>query len=252
MTNIDLIFIGAGAISLLVGIICAFVAARSEDRLAAIEDTPTSSAADVEAICRRNGAYGQACEVAGTIECDYSLSGPLTGEPCAAYSYMQAWEEWGPAQMWERRHSNDGMVRRNGGTDFDDRRVPTFWVRDASGRIMVDPINAELDLQEIDQRYDVTTSSFGGAERRVRHVERALPLGQVYVLGYLAERAGQPVIQRHPSDPAKKFLISYRSEQKLVGTHRLRSYGYYFAAGITGSLGLLLLLWRLLIARGRI
>ena len=36
------------------------------------------------------------------------------------------------------------------------------------------------------------------------------------MLGYLAERQGQPIIQRHVSNPSKKFLISYRSEQALT------------------------------------
>jgi len=250
MTNTDLLWICAGAVFLVAGLVCAFVAARSEARLAAIQDTATSTVRDVAAAFRANGAYAQACEIVGTIECDYSLSGPLTGQACIAYSYMQAWEEWGQASMWDRRRSTGGMVRRNGGTEFDDRRVPTFWVRDDTGRILVDPINAELDLKEIDRRYEVTTSSFGGTERRVQHVEHALPLGQVYVLGYLGERQGQPVIQRHPSDRSKKFLLSYRGERELVGADRLRSYGYYFAAGIIGSLGVVLMIWRLL-ARGR-
>jgi len=251
MTRFDLIFIGAGAVLFVAGVICAYVASRSEERMAAMQDTPTYSARDIEAIYKANGAYAQPCEVAGTLECDYTYSGPLSDQPCAAYSHTQAWEDWGPAGMFDRRRSAEGMVCRNAGVDLDDRRVPTLWVRDATGRVLVDTLNAELDLKEIEQRYEVTTASIGGSERRVRHTEQALPLGEIYVLGYLGERQGQPIIQRHPSDPSRKFLISYRSEQKLLGAHRLRSYSYYFAAGITGSLGVVLVIWRLVISRGR-
>ena len=81
---------------------------------------------------------------------------------------------------------------------------------------------------------------------------RELPVGQpVYVLGYLGERQGQPVIQRHTSDTSKKFLISYRSEQALTRANRLRAAVFYFVAGISGSAGVLLIAWRLLILRGR-
>ena len=124
-------------------------------------------------------------------------------------------------------------------------------MRDASGRVLVDPTNAELDLQAIDERYEVVTSSLGDSERRTRREEKALPLGQpVYVLGYMAERQGQPVIQRHPSDSSKKFLISYRSEQELTSANKWRAALLYFVTGISGSAGVLLIVWRMMLLRG--
>jgi hypothetical protein len=249
LSTIDLIFIAAGILLFALGIVCAMVAARKEARMLVIADTPTTAAGDVERIYRANGAYGQACEIAGVIECDAPLSGPLTGQSCVAYSHLLRWEDWGKATAWDhnRARSADGLVCRDSGTEFDDRCVPTFWVRDASGQVQIDPINADLDLQELDQRYDVTLASVGDSERRTWRTEKALPTGHaVYVLGYLAERQGAPVLQRHPTDRTKKFLISHRSEQKLIGAHRVQSYAYYFAAGISGSLGLVMLIWRFL------
>jgi hypothetical protein len=207
---------------------------------------------DIQAIHRNNGAYGQACEVTGVIECDASLSGPLSGQACAAYSHSVTWEEWGKPGMFDKRAGTSSLVFHTGGTEFDDRRAPTFWVRDASGRVLVDPINAELDLQAIDSSYEVVTSSNGDSERRTRREEQGLLLGQpVYVLGYLGERQGQAVIQRDTSDASKKFLISYRSERALTHANRLRAAVFYFVAGICGSAGVLLIAWRLLLQRGR-
>jgi hypothetical protein len=252
MTSFDLVLLCAGGVLLLGAVICLLVATRGEGKLLAIQDAPTTSAQDILAIHRRNGAYGQACEVSGVIECDASLSAPLSGQACVAYSHTLMWEEWGKPTMYGRQSGMGELVYRSGGTEFDDRRASTFWVRDASGRVLVDPINAELDLQEIDQRYEVVTSSFGGSERRTRREERGLLLGrQVYVLGYLGERQGQPVLQRHPSDASRKFLISYRSEQELSRANRAQAAIYYFAAGISGSLGVVLILGRLLLQRGR-
>ena len=215
-------------------------------------DEYSKIALDIHAIHRNNGAYGQACEVAGVIECDASLSGPLSGQACVAYSHSLTWEEWGKPGMFDKRSGTGDLVYRTGGVEFDDRQAPTFWVRDASGRVLVDPINAELDLEPIDARYEVVTSGYGEIERRTRREEKGLPLGQpVYVLGYLGERQGQPIIQRHASDRSKKFLISYRNEQALTRVNRLRSAIFYFAAGISGSAGVLLIAWRLLIMRVR-
>jgi hypothetical protein len=252
LTTLNIIFFCAGGLLLIIAASCVTMALRGEKRLLAILDTPTSSAADIQAIYRNNGAHGQACEVAGVIECDDSLSGPLSGQACAAYSHTLTWEEWGRPGPFEKRSATSDLVYRTGGTEFDDRRAPTFWVRDASGRVQVDPLNAQLDLQAIDSRYEVVTSSYGDSERRTRREERGLPLGQqVYVLGYLGERQGQPVVQRHTSDTSKQFLISYRTEQTLTRTHRVRTAVSYFVGGISGSAGLLLIAWQLLALRGR-
>src|SRR5215213_11508078 len=249
-TSLTIIIVCAGGLLLLIAAFCTAAALRGEDRLLAILDTPTSSALDIQAIHRNNGAYGQACEVTGVIECDASLSGPLSGQMCVAYSHMLAWEEWGKPGIFDKRSGTSDLVYRTGGTEFDDRRAPTFWVCDASGRVLVDPINAELDLQPIDSRYEVVTSGYGDSERRTRREEHGLPLGQsVYVLGYLGERQGQPIIQRHVSDSSKKFLISYRSEQALTRVNRLRAAAFYFVAGISGSAGVLLIAWRLILLR---
>src|SRR3954451_8413456 len=208
MTTLNIILFCAGGLLLIAAVICVTAALRGEDRLLAILDTPTSSALDIHAIHRNNGAYGQACEVAGVIECDASLSGPLSGQACVAYSHSLTWEEWGKPGMFDKRSGTGDLVYRTGSVESDDRQAPTFWVRDASGRVLVDPINAELDLEEIDSRYEVVTSGYGDSERRTRREEHGLPLGQpVYVLGYLGERQGQPIIQRHTSDISKKFLI---------------------------------------------
>jgi hypothetical protein len=249
MNSVDLAIIAAGLLLLAVGIACGWVAARGENRMLAIQDTPTSNTRDIQ-VFHASGALGQRCELSGVLECDAPLHGPLSGQPCAAYSHMLRWEEWGPAPAYSRRPGE--MVCRNSGTEFDDRRVPAFWVRDATGRVLVDPANAELDMTETDHRYEVFTASFGGTERRNWREEKALPIGRpVYVLGYLADQQGQPAIGRHPRDAAKKFLISYRSEHELVRTNRWQSYIYYLAAGTSGTLGVLMVVWRLVLPHVR-
>src|SRR4051812_36718568 len=103
MTTLNIILFCAGGLLLIVAVFCVTAALRGEDRLVAIMDTPTSSALDIQAIHRNDGAYGQACEVAGVIECDASLSGPLSGQACVAYSHSLSWEDWGKPGLFDKR-----------------------------------------------------------------------------------------------------------------------------------------------------
>src|SRR6187431_393776 len=103
MTTLTIILVCAGAALLITAGFCVAAALRGEDRLLAILDTPTSSALDIQAIHRNNGAYGQACEVTGVIECEASLSAPLSGQPCVAYSHSLTWEEWGKPGIFDKR-----------------------------------------------------------------------------------------------------------------------------------------------------
>ncbi len=91
MTTFNMIILCVGGLLLIVAAFCTAAALRGEDRLLAILDTPTSSALDIQAIHRNIGAYGQPCEVTGVIECDASLSGPLSGQACVAYSHSLTW-----------------------------------------------------------------------------------------------------------------------------------------------------------------
>jgi hypothetical protein len=238
-----------GAILVIVAVICAALAWRSEGRLAIIKAAQRSSAQDVLARYRHEGgAFGQLCEVAGVVESDASLSGPLSGEPCVIYSSTLNSEEWErPSALFRRHVDSTGMVYRGGSTHVDDRHVPTFWVRDATGRVLVDPLMAEFDLKPIDEKYEVMTAGSGQSERRSWHTEKALPLGhEVYVLGYMDERNGEPALGRHPRDGRKRAFISYRSEQELTRETGLRTNLLYVAAGLTGVAGALMIAWAVL------
>jgi hypothetical protein len=245
-----MLLIIAGAALLLIALICAIVAWNSEGRLAAIREIPPSTAQDVLLRYRHDGgAFGQPCEVSGVVECDASIDAPISGQPCAIVSHTVTWEEWGPPAFGKR--DADGMALKGSSTEVNDRHVPTFWVRDPTGRVLVDPLTAEFDLQALDERYEVMTASSGGSERRAWHTEKGLPVGhQVYVLGYMSEQNGQPVLRRHPRDRDRKFIISYRSEQELSRATNRRANLFYTLAALSGVGGILLVGWQVLL-RGR-
>ena len=99
----------------------------------------------------------------------------------------------------------------------------------------------------VDERYEVMTAGMGGSERRAWHTEKGLPVGQqVYVLGYMSEQGGQPVLRCHPRDCDKKFIISYRSEQDLTRATNRRANLFYTLAAVAGVGGILLVGWQVL------
>jgi hypothetical protein len=248
----SMLLIITGAVLLLVAIVCAIVGWNSEGRLVAIRGASSTTAQDVLLRYRHDGGgFGQLCEVSGVVECDASLDAPISGQPCAIYSHTVTWEEWGQPMTLGRNTYDADMVLRGSSTEVNDRHVPTFWVRDATGRVLVDPLTAEFDLQPLDERYDVMTASSGGSERRAWHTEKGLLVGhQVYVLGYMGEQGGQPVLRRHPRDRDKKFIISYRSEQELTRATNRSANLFYTLAALAGVGGILLVGWQVL-QRGR-
>jgi hypothetical protein len=231
MISLDLILIGAAIVLGLAAVAAAGLAWRGESSLLAMGDTPTVSVAEAVARHRRalqgGPPLGEPVEVVGTIECDAPLQAPYSEQLCVAYDYVVSEEH-------ERRVGRRGLYRgrevESHSLDVDERRAPRFYVHDATGRIAVDPEGAQIDMLETVARYSKFTGD-GGSEREIWREEHALLLGyRVYVLGYLADDGGQPVLRRHPA--GRRFLISHRDERAFAAAVRRRAYALYLAGGL--------------------
>lgn len=248
MMTIEIGLMAGGAALLIAAIVCAVLAWRHEGSLLAISETSSSTAAEILGLHRQAlsgmGHFGRPVEISGVIECESSLISPRTSTPCVAFDYTTAqdYERGYRARGFGGAHQRRRYEIDYEGVGHDGRRVERFWVRDSSGRVLIDPAGAELDLKETDARYEIYTDGLGG-EREAWHRERCLPVGHpVYVLGYLTNHNGEPLIARHPVDRGKRFLISHRDERSLLGQTRAGAYGLYLAGGLSGGLGLLLVL----------
>lgn len=233
MSHLDLILIGGGAALALAALVAAALAWRGESSLIAMHDTPTLSVAEVVERHRWavHGAqpFGAAVEVVGSVECDSPLQAPYSDRLCVAYDYAVSEES---ERLVGRTALSRGREVETSSLDLHDRRVPRFYVHDATGRLAVDTAGAELDMLETVARYSRYTGE-GGSEREIWREERALLLGQrVYVLGYVADDSGEPVLRRHPSDAGRRFLVSHRDEEALAAAVRRRSYSLYLAGGL--------------------
>ncbi|NJN18124.1 MAG: hypothetical protein HC822_18590 [Oscillochloris sp.] len=232
---LNLILLGAGLLLMLVALVLAAIAWRGESGLLAMRDTPTFTAAEVAERHRwaLHGTidFGEPIELAGTIDCDEMLLAPFSGTRCIAYD----------SAMHEERETHVGrdhygrpIERETSGRDMHDRQVSRFYIVDSSdSRIAVDLRGAGLDMKETLARYESYTG-MGGSEREIWREERAIPVGEPgYVLGYLRDDNGVPVIGADPTGKNRRFLISYRNEKALSGSLRRRAYSLYLAGGLS-------------------
>jgi hypothetical protein len=234
------------AILAIAGLIAAIVAWRGESSMLAISETETLSVAEVFTK-HRLGRLGHAVEVMGTIECDAPLQAPYSEALCVAYSYTVSEDKERLGYTGYGTNHQHSLVSRRGqhnighSLDHQGSQVPRFYVRDSTGRIAVDTDGAFIDMPETVARYESYTGAELNVERQIWREEHALPLGnRAYILAYLANDHGEPVLMRHPVDGARRFIISHRDEQALLSYTRWRAYGLYLFSGISIGAALLI------------
>ncbi|HMQ33228.1 MAG TPA: hypothetical protein PKD53_21025, partial [Chloroflexaceae bacterium] len=147
MSNLDIILTVGGGLLILLAVVAAAVAWQAESDLVAVRRTPTLSAAEVAARhtwARRGAApFGQAVEVLGTIECDAPLSAPYSETLCVAYEHSVSEQS---ERISGRPGARGAREFAFGGRDATSLRVGRFYVRDASGRVAVDPAGAAIQM----------------------------------------------------------------------------------------------------------
>jgi len=186
----------------------------------------------------------QPCEVAGTIEADEPLTAPLSNSACVAYTYQVTREYEEDVTTTDSNGKTTTETQQRSETASSDERRARFFVRDATGRVLIDPADAELDLVDSGTRFDSAQQTTLTRTRTLghRHQEQSLAVGTpVYILGCVVDGQGQPMIARSPKDHQQKFIISRLSEHELAtSAANAARYWYYGAAGAV-ELGLVLL-----------
>ncbi len=239
----------AGIIFLVVAVICFFVARSNANSLAEMNATDTYTAQLLGEVYKKVAdsigadALAQPCEVAGSIECSTPLTAPISKNPCVAYSYTQTREyEERVTKTNDAGKQETTVERRSEQLKSEERRV-NFYVRDATGRTLVLPEGAELDLAESGNRFDTVQQPWSGLTHPLglRHVEQSLAPGtSVYILGCVVDHKGIPAITRHPTDANHRFMVSRRSERELADSAAAWARYMNYAAIGAGVLGLIL------------
>jgi hypothetical protein len=234
-----------GIVLAIIGVVLIFVRKSQQSKLLEIKATKTSTAKELADISKeisgelgQNGAFAQITEVKGVIECDRPLKSELAGAECVYYDskVIREYEE-DYYETDSKTNRREHKTRRNSETLTHNTQSVEFYVRDATGRVLVDPADANIDATENLDRFERGERaggrfSFGGMEINLgsivfgaggqtrtlgyRFCESILPVGRkLYVLGEATDRAGELSI-RKPLDKSGKFIISLKSEEELV------------------------------------
>ncbi len=245
-------YIIVGVILLVLAVILFFVGRAQMAKSTSMAATETSTAQLVHTIHSRvvgslgSEALAERCEVKGIIECDEPLHSPLSEAPCVAFRYTIRREYEETITETDAEGNRTTSTRSGSETVESQDKRARFWVRDDTGRVLVDPAGADLDLQKSGERYEsAEEDSSGGRGRQTlgyTHNEHSLKVGSpVYVLGFAVDFQGQPMVARHPGGKKEKFLISWRGEQELIQSAEGGSRNATIAAGVFGVAGVVLL-----------
>lgn len=243
-----------GLILLVVGVILFFVGRSEQAKGNAIGATETYTAALLHQIHGQivsavgADALAQRCEVSGTIEADMALTAPLSKRQCAYYEVTATREYEEQVTTTDSEGKTTRSMQRGNEVIETDKKSVLFWVRDATGRVRIDPEGAEMDLEESANRFEQSTDP-GLSNRRtlgVRRVEKLLPLGvPIFVHGYARDRQGEVVVARNPKNEGH-FLVSRKTEQELLSSSSSSVRWFQIGAAVSGGIGLVVLVIGLL------
>ncbi|GAB4114588.1 MAG: hypothetical protein Fur005_18180 [Roseiflexaceae bacterium] len=249
--------LGGGGFFILIWAVISLRFAFGLDRRAiAMRDTGTLPTSEVERL-HRAGERGLRCEIEGVIECESPLSAPTSGTICVAYrrQVVSTTEKNSFATIQDKHHSREFTTVG----DPEERSV-RFYVRDAHGRMLIDPIMARIDMPKTAEHYDSVTSGVDSMRPTTvdsQTTEHALAVGsRVYVLGYLGNLRSdvhqEAVLTCHPQDRNHPFLISYRDEQTLRRDVEGRSNLLYLisGSGVVGGIAMIVIAFMRLTGRG--
>jgi hypothetical protein len=211
----------------LVALGCLLASFRNFRRKSLTEALPTS---------RALGVFIGLVEIKGAAECEQPLRSRIADAICVHY-------EWSIEEQWERKErGSDGKTETTSGwtnVGKGSASVP-FYVKDATGAILVHPQGAEMDAPVVFNRScspddpvyygKGPPTDIADSRRRRRFVEKAIRLhGPAYVVGKARERMDVVAAEIASDETTPLFLVSGRSEKDVQSSFFWR--GLLWSAG---------------------
>jgi hypothetical protein len=200
---------------------CLLASFRNFRRKSLTEALPTS---------RALGVFIGLVEIKGAAECEQPLRSRITDAACVHY-------EWSIEEQWQRTERDAGGKSKttSGWTNVGkgSASAPSFYVKDATGAILVHPQGAEMDGAVVCDRSCTPDdplyygkgppADIADSKHRRRFLEKVIRLhGPAYVVGKARERKDVVAAEIASDENAPLFLVSGRSEKDVRASFLLR------------------------------
>jgi len=173
------------------------------------------------------GAFRQAVKIHGVLSCDAPLISELTQTPCVAYRFTVSREyEETTSSTDDKGNITTSRVRKSEVVASNDRTVP-FWLDDGTGRILVQPEKAKIDLDKTHSSFEISPQAAfghfhlvphraGGDTLGYRYEESCLAIGREISVFAEATDLGGALELSHPETKGNLHVISLRSLQDVA------------------------------------
>jgi len=250
---------------IITGSICWFRRHQLNQQVLDIKETETSKIQELQEMAQgineelgESGVFSQQVEVKGRTRSEDPLTANVSGKPCV-YCHTIITEKYEEEVEIENDEGEIEIESQEQEEEVTNSvNYTPFWVEDETGQIVVSPDeNTQIEgIQVLDHfesdEDDEMEIEIGNLEIELpmqsdetlgyHYQETILPLDtQVYVLGEASNSDGQLEI-RQPSDEGNSFIITHKSEEKLLKDKRDRIKNYTIASTLTFFFGLGLLL----------
>lgn len=232
-----------GILLLVLAPLCVAGALHFARKRRVVEDTPTCPAA---------GVFIGLVELKGTAESGAPLASFLAGAACVAYRWNveEHWSRTVSETVTDAKGNTRTVTRQESGwkTVASGEELAPFWLRDATGDVLVRPAGAELEMargfQEECRPDDplyygkCPAAEVGNTDHRRRFTEETIPLGApVFVIGKAREREDAVAPEVAQAEDAPIFEISVRTEEQVVSSLRWSGRGLGIAGVAAAAAG---------------
>lgn len=223
-------------LAVLLALAFATASLRRNARKRLIQSLPTS---------RSDGVFIGLVELNGSAESESPLTSHLAGAPCVLYSWSVE-EKWSRTVVSKDSRGRTSTRQEEGWTTVaSGTEAQPFYLQDAWGAVRVDPQGAKLEPEVLlthtcgrdDPMYYAKgpVEAIPNSKHHRRFTEHGFALhAPLFIIGRARERNDLVAPEIASDRDAEMFLISSRTEEKVVSGHRTASIAY-------GILGLVLL-----------
>lgn len=230
----------AGVVCIVIAVVLVFQISSNKKKLDIIQSTETHTVEFLESLKTSmaegvgKGSLSYITEVKGKIECEEPLQSELAQVECVYYSMTieRRYEE----TYYETDEKGNRNRRTRSGSEtmaHNERHVP-FYVRDNTGRIMIQAGGAEFIAEKVLSKFEPAGAARGGriqfgsfsmeipsmmtGDRRTTGYsfdEYAIPVRRdIYINGQATDSEGDLCIMSPGKDG--KFIVSVKSEEELI------------------------------------